>query len=772
MASPHRSFWDVSVELRISEAKNLGTSKDQNDAMSPYCLVEVDDEEVARTSTKWQTFNPFFGETFHIAMPHNFSVMSISVCDQTKGTKLGLMYLNRATLFKSLSSDGHKEAWFPLLKPVPVIEVQGELFVELLLTSTPYGSKRLDVTVVRARDIFHKGFSGKCEPYFELSFDGDTRTSEKKRGARFPLWDQSFSFERKTLPDSFTITVFDGTKKAGQSLLGQASITLDHLEPGLRHPQWHRLEPRVEDYDGNTSGNGTIRVFAQLTHQLIMPISAYHPLFSYLLSDIGRPDVATRGWLGLLQSLVADGTIDRDGTASALMLALNTDDAVSCLKALTIDLISKSDNSATLFRSNSLASKCADHFMKIVGLPYLHETLKEIIDDIFYEKKDCEIDPSKMSSSSPSVIKRHATDLTRYLERILDRIFSSCARCPWPMRAVFSNIRSAVEQNEALASSTSGDDSSTPYTAVSGFVFLRFFAPAVLSPKLFGMREELADATTARTLTLLAKALQTIGNLGSSNFAVKEQYMAPLGPVIDKNVPRVKAFIDELCRVSAIAAHAKESVQMDAGSDTLIAASAKMPVLEPGAKSFKKKIVSLTRHMLMWQKSPSETPARLLLKDVINVERMEPNTFDKKNLVQVLTDDSRVVLSLSSAQEVTTWLKFFREFLRGSGAYIRSACHAGTFKKNKWTCCGQNTQDAAPCSKAHTALALNSFSLALSESERMHALYAILVSLLPRLQELQGRASRVTKGIQQLLLQKPRVSRRRASWAHSGLIRA
>ena len=28
------------------------------------------------------------------------------------------------------------------------------------------------------------------------------------------------------------------------------------------------------------------------------------------------------------------------------------------------------------------------------------------------------------------------------------------------------------------------------YTSVSGFVFLRFFAPAILNPKLFGLRPE------------------------------------------------------------------------------------------------------------------------------------------------------------------------------------------------------------------------------------------------------------------------------------------
>ena len=34
------------------------------------------------------------------------------------------------------------------------------------------------------------------------------------------------------------------------------------------------------------------------------------------------------------------------------------------------------------------------------------------------------------------------------------------------------------------------DDEDVCYTSVSGFVFLRFFAPAILNPKLFQMRNE------------------------------------------------------------------------------------------------------------------------------------------------------------------------------------------------------------------------------------------------------------------------------------------
>ena len=44
-----------------------------------------------------------------------------------------------------------------------------------------------------------------------------------------------------------------------------------------------------------------------------------------------------------------------------------------------------------------------------------------------------------------------------------------------------------------------------PYLAVSGFLFLRFFNPAILGPKLFAVKDEHPDQKTERTLKLVAK---------------------------------------------------------------------------------------------------------------------------------------------------------------------------------------------------------------------------------------------------------------------------
>ena len=50
----------------------------------------------------------------------------------------------------------------------------------------------------------------------------------------------------------------------------------------------------------------------------------------------------------------------------------------------------------TLFRGNTLVTKLIDDLMKLVGLPYLQETIKPIIDQICAEQLSCEIDPARL----------------------------------------------------------------------------------------------------------------------------------------------------------------------------------------------------------------------------------------------------------------------------------------------------------------------------------------------------------------------------------------
>lgn len=118
--------------------------------------------------------------------------------------------------------------------------------------------------------------------------------------------------------------------------------------------------------------------------------------------------------------------------------------------------------------------------------------------------------------------------LQGYLGDTVDAIVGSVDKCPPLMRAAFKQLRRRVEeqfpseQHEVGATAGPGGGHKVPgggrapssvplpqqevrYFSISGFLFLRFFAPAVLTPKLFGLREQHADPRTGRTLLLLAK---------------------------------------------------------------------------------------------------------------------------------------------------------------------------------------------------------------------------------------------------------------------------
>lgn len=134
-----------------------------------------------------------------------------------------------------------------------------------------------------------------------------------------------------------------------------------------------------------------------------------------------------------------------------------------------------------LFRGNSLVSKVLDSHMRRIGKDYLERTLGEKLRSIVSKNPNCEVDPNRARSNEQ--LEPNWTTLISLTSSIWQAIASSASKCPPDMRSVLKHLRSCAEDRYGRHVRT------VKYTSVSGFLFLRFFCPAILNGKLFGLLE-------------------------------------------------------------------------------------------------------------------------------------------------------------------------------------------------------------------------------------------------------------------------------------------
>ena len=226
----------------------------------------------------------------------------------------------------------------------------------------------------------------------------------------------------------------------------------------------------------NFSNGLTIQI-AQLLHSELVPLSE-------ILVDIFQVSSSVSEWLMNLVEDEIDG-IQRELPSrrmrySSRIQSNDSDGANENREILLRDLGRSATVEANLlFRGNSLLTKAFDAHMRRLGKEYLQETIGERLRDIAESNPDCEVDPSKIERDSD--IDRNWRNLIALTSSLWTAISGSAGRCPLELRLLFRHV-------QACAHDRYGDwIRSVRYSSVSGFLFLRFFCPAILNPKLFGL---------------------------------------------------------------------------------------------------------------------------------------------------------------------------------------------------------------------------------------------------------------------------------------------
>ncbi|XP_030073805.1 rasGAP-activating-like protein 1 isoform X2 [Microcaecilia unicolor] len=724
---------NTSLYFRVVEGRNL-PAKDVSGSSDPYCIVKVDNEIVARTATVWRNLNPFWGEEYTLHLPMGFHNLAFYVMDEdTIGHD---DVIGKISLCREYISSHPKgiDSWINLTRVDPDEEVQGEIYLELHVVDNQQ-RRMLHCHVLEARLLrrlaFHTGT--RC---WSLTWTWrQTRCQSRLkcllsvwRSGTGTWWGRMTSWVGSRSP-------WTPYRNSRPPKAGFVCCRLAMLRKTLGHG-WRC----ACGYRGKL---GALRLTVRLCEDRILPSMYYQPLVELLADSIVSPtEEESITPLAMLEEV--SSVESRQEVAMKLVkIFLGQGLAVPFLDYVNMREVTRTTDPNTLFRSNSLASKSMEQFMKVVGMPYLHGVLKPVINQIFEEKRYIELDPCKIDlnrsrkisfkgSLSEDQVRESSLELLKgYLSDIMDAIIGSVDQCPPVMRVAFKQLHKRVEDQFPEPA-----NEDVKYVAISGYLFLRFFAPAILTPKLFNLRDHHADTRTSRSLLLLAKTVQSIGNLGLQLGHGKEQWMAPLHPFILQSISRVRDFLDQLIDVDS------ENVS-EAQPRTLFHPSVtikegylhKRKAEGMGLVTrftFRKRYFWLSSETLSYSKSPDwQVRSSIPIQRICAVERVDENAFQQAHMMQIMTKDNEgqlhtMYIQCKNVNELNQWLSAIRKASIYNERMLPS-CHPGAFRNGRWTCCLQSDRAVRGCSRTHSAVTLGDWSDPLDPDAEAQMVYRQLL---------------------------------------------
>jgi len=181
-----------------------------------------------------------------------------------------------------------------------------------------------------------------------------------------------------------------------------------------------------------------------------------------------------------------------------------------------------------------LVSKMFKFYSRLIGLPYLYITIGPEMDELIAEELGLEVDPEKMEEGTD--LDEMRWTLMAQSQKILKTILNSVDDCPAQFRQLFAHIKRCVAERFP----------ENVNTTIGGFIFLRFFCPAVSSPEAYGIVEEPPSASARRLLILITKVLQNLSN--DVEFGSKEPYMTKMNDFIQSNRVKLAQFYEKLVK--------------------------------------------------------------------------------------------------------------------------------------------------------------------------------------------------------------------------------
>lgn len=196
----------------------------------------------------------------------------------------------------------------------------------------------------------------------------------------------------------------------------------------------------------------------------------------------------------------------------------------------------------SLFRGNSILTKSVEKYFFRIGQEYLDKSVGKIIRKIVASGKSCELDPNRIREQDPEVkqqiLDENYQTLLGWIEKLWKIICCTSNDLPSGVKNQLKLFRKKLEIF------SNDEDFKSTLNCMSGFLFLRFFCPVILNPKLFNFVESHPNEETRRTLTLLTKILLNLSTL--TPFGRKEPWMIKMNDFISSHEAELLDYIDRV----------------------------------------------------------------------------------------------------------------------------------------------------------------------------------------------------------------------------------
>ncbi|KAL1917866.1 uncharacterized protein VTP21DRAFT_3700 [Calcarisporiella thermophila] len=226
--------------------------------------------------------------------------------------------------------------------------------------------------------------------------------------------------------------------------------------------------------------------------------------------------------------------VDIDMLSALLLKVYDSRGKTTQLLRAIVELeVASTESESELFRRNSMATRLLSAFARQHGAEYIRSTLQPLLQELYAKPHQYafELDPTKVKDEE---ISQNLAKLKCTTQRFLDVICTSGHKVPPVFRELCFHLSTAVGRRFPEAK----------YTAVGGFIFLRFFCPAIVAPEVEELVRPAVSKEFRRGLTLITKVIQNLAN--NVLFGAKEPYMTVLNDFLTSNIYRVTTFLRDI----------------------------------------------------------------------------------------------------------------------------------------------------------------------------------------------------------------------------------